>query len=416
MTMTLWAAVLPCLTLLGSTLMSRGACTYSITPGSVTNAAAGATNSVAVGIVAGTGCSWTTANTNPWISILSGASGTGTGTVVCPVQANPNPVGRTGTVTIAGLTLTVRQQALVCAYTLSATSRAHGYSPATNSVDVTANGSGCNWKVTNNNSWITITSPTNNNGSGPVNYTVEVNAQPIPRTGVVMIANQSFTLSQAGVNCNYRLSPITRTHGHAAATNTVAVTSSNGCPWTVINTNTWVILLSPASGTGNATVTYRVTANGNVPDRSGVLTIAGQPFSLVQNGLGCTVSVTPNTRSHGYGTASNGLSVAVNAGCAWAASTTNSWITLVTGATGTGNGTVGYLVAANPSGLPRTGAVVVDDEVLALTQDGAPCVSYELSPDSRTHGHGAATNTVDLATLADCPWNVVIVCARLHSR
>ena len=152
-------------------------------------------------------------------------------------------------------------------------------------MDVTANGSGCNWKVTNNNSWITLTSPTNNNGSGPVNYTVEVNAQPIPRTGVVMIANQSFTLSQAGVNCNYRLSPITRTHGHAAATNTVAVTSSNGCPWTVINTNTWVILLSPVSGTGNATVTYRVTANGNVAERSGVLVIAGQPFSLVQNGL-----------------------------------------------------------------------------------------------------------------------------------
>ena len=91
----------------GGTPLPPGSCTFSVSPISVTVAAAGATGSVAV--TAGSGCSWTAASHDAWITVTGGASGTGNGTVSYSVAAN-TASQRTGTVTIAGQTFTVTQE------------------------------------------------------------------------------------------------------------------------------------------------------------------------------------------------------------------------------------------------------------------------------------------------------------------
>ncbi len=91
----------------GGTPPAPGSCTFSISPTSVTVAAAGATGTVAV--TAGSGCSWTAASNDAWITVTGGASGTGNGTVSYSVAAN-TASQRTGTVTIAGQTFTVTQE------------------------------------------------------------------------------------------------------------------------------------------------------------------------------------------------------------------------------------------------------------------------------------------------------------------
>jgi hypothetical protein len=54
------------------------------------------------------GFSWTATSNDPWITITSGASGTGSGTVSFSVQANTG-AARTGTIMIAGQTFTIEQ-------------------------------------------------------------------------------------------------------------------------------------------------------------------------------------------------------------------------------------------------------------------------------------------------------------------
>ena len=54
--------------------------------------------------------------TPAWITVTSGSSGTGNGTVSYTVAANTSTTSRTGTLTIAGLTATVTQ-AGACTYT-----------------------------------------------------------------------------------------------------------------------------------------------------------------------------------------------------------------------------------------------------------------------------------------------------------
>jgi hypothetical protein len=63
-----------------------------------------------VAVTAGAGCTWTAVSNVSWITITAGASGSGGGTVsysVAPYGGPPK--NRTGTMTIAGLTFSVKQ-------------------------------------------------------------------------------------------------------------------------------------------------------------------------------------------------------------------------------------------------------------------------------------------------------------------
>lgn len=88
---------------------SPPACSFSLSPTSQSFDAAGGTGNVSV--QASSGCSWNATSSVTWISVVSGAAGTGNGTVVFQVQANITGQARTGSLSIAGQTFTVNQSA-----------------------------------------------------------------------------------------------------------------------------------------------------------------------------------------------------------------------------------------------------------------------------------------------------------------
>jgi hypothetical protein len=83
------------------------ACSFSLSPSSQSFDTAGGTGNVSV--QASSDCSWTATSSVTWISIVSGTSGTGNGTVVYQVQPNITGQARTGSLSIAGQTVTVNQ-------------------------------------------------------------------------------------------------------------------------------------------------------------------------------------------------------------------------------------------------------------------------------------------------------------------
>jgi hypothetical protein len=83
-------------------------CAPSIAPPSASFTSAAGTGTVTV--TAGAGCTWSASSNAAWLSITSGASGTGGGTVSYSVAANGG-AARNGTLTIAGQTFTVSQSA-----------------------------------------------------------------------------------------------------------------------------------------------------------------------------------------------------------------------------------------------------------------------------------------------------------------
>ena len=51
------------------------------------------------------------------------------------------------------------------------------------------------------------------------------------------------------------------------------------------------------------------------------------------------------------------FSMAATAGCTWTATSGAPWLTVSSGASGSGNGTIGYNVAANPNTTLRSGTI-----------------------------------------------------------
>lgn len=352
-------------------------CTYSISPTNRVHGYGATTNSISVTGSVST-CPWTVTNTNDWISILSGTNGAGNGTVTYAIAANSSSNNRSGTVLIADQTLTLTQLGVQCSFSISPTNRVHGYGATTNGVSVASSASSCPWSVVNTNTWITILSGATGTGSGIVTYAVAANTTSSERSGIVLIADQTLTLTQSGVPCTYSISPTNRVHGYGAASNSVSITTSaTTCQWSVVNTNSWISILSSSSGTGSSSVSYVVAANTSPNDRSGTVLIADQPLTLTQLGIQCTPSISPTNRVHGYGAATNSVSVTIGDNCSWSVVNTNDWITITSPVDNVGNGTVNYSLTANLGLTNRTGVITIADAALTLTQRGAPPLYFQ---------------------------------------
>ena len=90
------------------------------------------------------------------------------------VAANTATSSRTGTLTIAGVTLNVTQ-AGVCNYTVAPTAQSVLAAGGSHSAAVTTT-AGCGWTgVSNSTSWISVTGGSSGTGSGTVAYAVAAN-------------------------------------------------------------------------------------------------------------------------------------------------------------------------------------------------------------------------------------------------
>ncbi|WP_156033363.1 BACON domain-containing protein [Candidatus Magnetobacterium casense] len=97
-------------------------CSYSITPTIKSFPATGGSDTISV--IAGSSCAWTaTSNATSWLTVNT-PSVSGNGTVSYTVAANTATTSRTGTITIAGQTLTVTQLGIDCnSMTITPTSK-----------------------------------------------------------------------------------------------------------------------------------------------------------------------------------------------------------------------------------------------------------------------------------------------------
>src|SRR5262249_13229680 len=195
-----------------------------------------------------------------------------------------------------------------CTFALSSASESVGATGGPISVGVSTN-SGCNWTATSQAPWITITTGASGAGDGTVRLSVIANRSSSPRTGTVTIAGQPFTVNQSGTtstSCTYSLSATSTSVDASGATASVTVTTQAACTWSAVANATWLSIGSGASGTGNGTVQYSVAANSDPAPRSGTLTIAGQTFTINQAAApsSCTYTVSPTSMSVAAGAGS----------------------------------------------------------------------------------------------------------------
>lgn len=112
------------------------------------------------------------------------------------------------------------------------------------------------------------------------------------------------------------------------------------------------------------------------------MSAGGQPISVTQAGIvpppNCNYSISPNSatfqRPGGTGT----INVTAQAGCVWTAVPQQSWIVILTGSTGFGNGQVQYRVDPCTCNNDRNGRIVVAGRNFDIKQEDkgdAPALS-----------------------------------------
>jgi antitoxin (DNA-binding transcriptional repressor) of toxin-antitoxin stability system len=339
-------------------------CTFAVQPTAIAIEAAGGMTTVAV--QAGASCSWTATSSAGWVAVGEPGEGTGNGSLSVSVAANTGSA-RTGTLTIAGRTVTITQ-AGSCASTISPTSQTvTAVEGAASPVTVTSP-AGCSWTATTTASWIAITSGAAGSGTGTVSFTVAANPGPA-RTDTLQIAGQTHTVNQAS-GCSVSIAPESASPSAMGGPGApIAVTAGPGCDWAATTATPWITVTSGSSGTGNGSVGYTVGVNTGAA-REGTISIAARTFTVSQVAA-CAFDIEPRSaRVDEDGGRLDSVAVTASDGCTWTAASNVPWITVMAGATGTGNGSVTFRVSRNSTDSERVGTLTIAGHTFTVTQDG----------------------------------------------
>jgi len=328
-------------------------CGASINPPEAVYGSAG--GSASVSVTASNGCAWRATSNVGFITITSGNSGSGNGTVGYTVNANTGDTPLTGTMTIAGQTFTVTQsggsvennaQVLVQANpTDGGTVRGGGTFTVGSSQQISASANS-GWTFS---SW-------NDGGAQIHNITV-------PPGGAIYTAN--FTAQP----CTFKLSTESISLTAKGGSKSISVKASGSdCSWIAASNDSFITI----TGSSGTTVKFTVPGNTNTVPLTGTMTIAGQTFTVNQAAGGCTYKLSPKS---GKLKATGGLAkvrVTPNlTDCAWTAVSNDPFITIVSSASGMGRGAISYSVAANTSTNVLKGTITIGGQTFSVTQTGA---------------------------------------------
>lgn len=175
---------------------AQSTCSYTLSPLTTTLTYTG--GNARGSISSQSGCNWTAVSNAGWITVMSGAAGTGNGSFTYYVSPNSNSTSRNGTLTVAGNTLTVTQTGQpACSYSVSPLTKTVYYNGGNASESVSSL-SGCSWSAVSNVSWIKVVSGATGAGNGTVKYSISPNRSHTARTGTLTIAGKTVTVKQYG--------------------------------------------------------------------------------------------------------------------------------------------------------------------------------------------------------------------------
>jgi hypothetical protein len=360
------------------------------------------------------GCAWAATSHDAWITVISGPSGSGTGSVRLSIAPNPAGAARVGLVTIAGHTYRVTQAGTTtstCAYSIAPTGQSAPAAGGTGTIAVSS-ASSCAWTAASQVSWITTTSGATGSGTGTVGLAIAPNTG-AERTGQVVVAGHTYTVTQQAaapppVTCTYSIDPTGQSAPAAGGTGTIAVSSASSCAWTAASQVPWITITSGATGSGAGTVGLAIAPNTGA-ERTGQVVVAGHTYTVTQQAAApppvtCTYSIDATHLSAPATGATSVVGVNAPGHCNWTATSEAGWISITSGASGSGSGSVHLSVAPNP-GSARSGLVTIAGQTYTVEQAAAPVsCSYTLGSTTYSAAAAGGAASVGVTTTAGCGW------------
>jgi hypothetical protein len=185
---------------------------------------------------------------------------------------------------------------------------------------------------------------------------------------------------------------------------TVSVTTQAGCAWQAASESDWITGLTPTSGTGNGEVNFQVGANSDGSLRVGTINLNNVRVLVSQPGS-CAINISPINQDIPAAGGNGTVSVTAAADCGWTSSSPVTWITVTSGATGTGNGTVMFTVGAN-GGPARTASLAIGDQLFMVNQAdvNTPVCNFTILPATASVSAAGGNVPVTIQAGSTCSW------------
>ena len=117
----------------------------------------------------------------------------------------------------------------------------------------------------------------------------------------------------------------------------------------------------------------------------------------------CAYAISPAAQAIGSAGGSGSVAVTAGAGCDWTAVSNATWLHVTSGASGSGNGAVGYSVDINTAATPRSGTITIAGETFTVNQGAAGC-TYIIAPTNATFPQGGGAGSVAVTAPSGCTW------------
>ena len=220
--------------------------------------------------------------------------------------------------------------------------------------------------------------------------------------GACESSTQNVT-SPSTVKCAVSAAATPTSFSAAGGSGTLTISTNRECQWSAAAASGWIQLGGSATGQGDASISFRVTTNGDPGVRKGTISVADQQVGITQDAAPCVFTVDPRSDSVSGGGGRKTIAVTANSPqCAWTARSDVGWLAVLDGAHGTGNGQVRY-EARETTGASRSGTLLVAGQVVTVTQ-GQGCTA-SITPTSQSVAASGGTGSISVATEAGCLWS-----------
>ena len=347
-------------------------------------------------------CEWTAVSDAAWIRLAGGATGKGNGAVTLAVDASSGAT-RSGTIRVAGQTVTVTQAAVSCTYKITPTIGTISAAGATATVTVSAPGH-CPWTAASNVPWTTIASGGSGNwcriraaehrrqsGRGPHRYGDYRGADLRADAGSRALHLQDHARHRDDIRSRRQR------HGDRVGGRSLFV---DGCLQRALDHDRLRWQREPVPGS----VQLNIAGNPGAA-RTGTAIIGTQTFRLTQAAAPCTFTISPATIDVPLAGGERTTNVTTRGDCAWTAAASVPWITVTAGSSATGSGTVN---STSPRTMATRGAarITIGGQILTVRQEAAPC-TFAFSTASQTYDAAGGYGAVGIATRSTCSWTAV---------
>jgi hypothetical protein len=134
-----------------------------------------------------------------------------------------------------------------------------------------------------------------------------------------------------------------------------------------------------------------------------VVALGGSVSKIVPS-TPCAFAISPSSSNFTAASGTGTVAVTAGNGCGWTAVANAPWIHVTSGASGSGNGSVGYRVDSNNSSASRSGTMTIAGKTFTVTQSRTASCTFTITPKRASYGNGGGGGSVAVTAPVGCAW------------